>query len=1710
MSINTLNQSDLFSKDELLTQEQYWREKLQGDILMGGFPQDFQSTISGNYHISTISFKLPGELCDTLNRIGNNNLNAIYLILLSGVTYLLDRYTFNSDIIVGTPVLKGNPHAQLTGNIVLIRQIIDSESSYKDFLMQLKQTVSEAEKNSSYPFSKIAEMLGLPAGTAPKIMCMLKNIHDRSFISDTNYDTLISFEWDNGQITINIDYNSCIYKQETVKRICSQLERFYSCITKNVNIKLLDIEILSDEERNKLLFDFNDTYSEPYGAFAISKLFEEQASKTPDNIALSYNGTYMTYRELNEEANKLARMLRKKGICECSYDKGVLPEKSVVALIMDRSFEMIVSIMGVLKAGAAYLPIDPAYPTDRVIKILDDASIKFIISKNSVINKLSYTLLQNIGQIHTDINVTAKREQIKDLDNHPYPDRSLIDYSKYSNTIGMAHVKNSILIQGSRGCPYNCAYCHKIWPKTHITRSAKNIFEEVKHYYDLGVRKFAIIDDIFNLNVQNSSEFLNMIIDNKMDLQLFFANGLRGDILTEEYVDLMVRAGAVNISLALETASPRLQKLIGKNLNIDKLKHILNYITTKHPQVILDLFLMIGFPTETEEEAQMTIDFVKDIKWLHFPVLSILKIYPNTDMEKLALESGISKEAIMKSADIAYHELPETLPFSKHFARKIQAGFLNDYFLSKERLKSVTDIQRAVMSEDELLQKYNSYLPDRVNSIADVMKMAGINEYIDCPTPVKEDKPFYIPGPSSSVRSEDSEDRLKILFLDLSQYFTGENSMLYDVAEPPLGLMYLLTYLNKHFGDRIEGKILKSRFDFNSYDELYNIIGDLKPDIIGIRSLTFYKDFFHKTVSLIRQWGFSGAIVTGGPYATSDYQFVLADKNVDIAILGEGELTWHQLTTDMLKNGKKLPDYNSLKDINGIAFAKKCEKANKEQNSGLSCEIFLLDELSNILARESTENIEISDDPSRIAYIMYTSGSSGIPKGTLISNCSINRIVKNTNYISLSPRDSVLQLSNYAFDGSVFDIFGSLVNGAKLVLADSDTFLDMVKLARIIKEEKVNMFFVTTAMFNALIDINHVCLANIDRVLFGGERVSMEHAVKALKVMGKNKILHMYGPTENTVFTTFYSVNEVSEGAVTIPIGKPITGTKIYIMDRNNRLQPIGALGELCISGSGLAKGYLNDLRLTKEKFVDNPFVHGETLYKTGDLVRYLDDGNIEYIDRLDSQVKLRGFRIELGEIENCILKHQCIKEAVVICREGDGENRHICAYLVAEDNLEEVDVKEYLSKSLPDFMIPTYIIKMERLPLNSNGKIDKRNLPNPETTCNVELENAEAENEIELKLLELWKEELELERISIHDNFFDLGGHSLKAAILVSRINSEFGIELPLSEIFRNTTIKELAEDIGRMIQEGENEDEKCEATYNTMKYGENITLLKEGKAKDKNIFFIHDGSGEVAGYIEFCKNLENDFNCWGIKAKKLCGYSPENLEVADIADTYVSEIMSIQLEGPYYIGGWSLGGVIAFEIAKRFEKQNQEVRMLALFDSDSDVHAEDTTITHFDVETEKQFIKEILHEHKLDESIKSINDLDSIWSFVLDYFEKDNRTGDFINKLEAYLPDVLKPVIPYYAYTDIRELTQRLNTIRTLIKAQKSFKEGDKLKAQTYFFKASENSNLGWSIWEVHCENSLKLYSFSGDHYSMFKMPEVIKNSRLFDELLSEIALP
>uniref|UniRef100_A0A2P1CZA1 AptA2 n=1 Tax=Nostoc sp. HIID-D1B TaxID=2027338 RepID=A0A2P1CZA1_9NOSO len=446
------------------------------------------------------------------------------------------------------------------------------------------------------------------------------------------------------------------------------------------------------------------------------------------------------------------------------------------------------------------------------------------------------------------------------------------------------------------------------------------------------------------------------------------------------------------------------------------------------------------------------------------------------------------------------------------------------------------------------------------------------------------------------------------------------------------------------------------------------------------------------------------------------------------------------------------------------------------------------------------ENPTSNATSENLAYVIYTSGSTGKPKGVAVPHRAVNRLVCNTNYVKFVPIDRVAQASNTSFDAATFEIWGSLLHGARLVVIPQNVVLSPQHFAAYIRKQRISILFLTTALFNQLASVVPHAFKELRHLLFGGEAVDPNSVKAVLRNGAPQGLLHVYGPTESTTFASWYLVQDIPEGATKVPIGRPISNTQIYILDSKLQPVPIGTPGELYIGGDGLARGYLNRPELTKEKFITHFFekAEGSRLYKTGDLARFLPDGNIEFLGRIDHQVKIRGFRIELGEIEALLSQHPDVKQAVVIAREDIPGDKRLVAYIVLNQKVDAsaTTLKRFLQEKLPYYMVPAVFVIVDSLPLTPNGKVDRQNLPACDRTRpDLEETFVAVRNPIEEKLAVIWGQLLALEQIGINDNFFQLGGHSLIATQLLSRVREVFQVELSFNHIFEKPTIAALAQ---------------------------------------------------------------------------------------------------------------------------------------------------------------------------------------------------------------------------------------------------------------------------------------------------------------------------
>jgi amino acid adenylation domain-containing protein len=581
-----------------------------------------------------------------------------------------------------------------------------------------------------------------------------------------------------------------------------------------------------------------------------------------------------------------------------------------------------------------------------------------------------------------------------------------------------------------------------------------------------------------------------------------------------------------------------------------------------------------------------------------------------------------------------------------------------------------------------------------------------------------------------------------------------------------------------------------------------------------------------------------------------------------------------------------------------------------------------VDELAEQIATcdETDPRKDIGAD--NLAYVMYTSGSTGKPKGVAVTHRNIVRLVKNTNYANLTRDEVFLQFAPISFDASTFEIWGSLLNGARLALMPPGP-ASLDELGSALKRYQVTTLWLTTGLFHLMVDTHLDALRELQQLLTGGDVLSVPHAKRVVAELKGCRLVNCYGPTENTTFTSSYPIDNPAAINGSVPIGRAISNSYFYVLDKHLNPSPVGIPGELYIGGDGLARGYLNQPELTAAKFVNDPFRSGAgtQLYKTGDLVRRRSSGELEFLGRIDNQVKVRGYRIELEEVETVLAQHESVREAVVMVRKDQGD-KHLAAYVVPREGKAPTanELRGFLSERLPSQMVPSLFVVLEELPLSANGKIDRAAL----TALNGSQAAAKErcvlpQDKLELKLQRIWEKVLSLSGIGMDDNFFELGGHSLLAVRLFAQIEKSLGRSLPLATLFQAPSIRLLAEVLRK---------DGWAAPWSS------LVLLQSGG--DRRPFFcVHAAGGNVLEYHALAQLLGTDQPFYGFQALGLDGHQPPHTTIKEMAAHYIREMREVQPEGPYLIGGRSSGGTVAFEMACQLMAQGQQVELLALLDA-------------------------------------------------------------------------------------------------------------------------------------------------------------------------------
>ncbi|MCK4257326.1 MAG: amino acid adenylation domain-containing protein [Halanaerobiales bacterium] len=1871
MSKETLQNISLAS-GKFEKEKKYWLNKLSGTTRFE-LPLDYQRLKSIVRTYKTLQYSFSSDVSAKITKLARNSEHAAYMILLVGVKYLLYLYTSSEDVVVISPIPKQKNSKKYINSILALRTLINSDMTFKELLLKIKQTVVEADQNQNYPIQKVAEELNILFSEErfpfSDVVVSLENIHDTSYMANKRHDLSFAFVKNSDGLECRLEYGENLFRDETIRQIAKQLETILQVCLVDPDKKIKYLDIISAEERQKLLNEFNQTTEDYSKDKLVYQLFEEQVYKNPDRVALIFEDKQMTYLELNEKANQLARVLRNKGV----------KSDQIVGLMVEPSFEMFIGILGIIKAGGAYLPIDPDYPQERIDFILKDSEVDILITQNKLYSYISFdgeiidlddennyqgergnleivnkkqdliyiiytsgstgkpkgvmvehrnvlayinAFKKEFNPDHTDVVlqqasyafdasieeifpilteggklVISKRDQIRDINilidvleknkatiiscsplllnelNKMHPIESIHTYisggdvlkaeyifnlqkhAKVYNTYGptettvcvtynkckdsemvnvpigkpianykvyildrnqqlvpvgvagelcvagdgvtrgylnrpeltaekfipnmflknsnvlrdkiyrtgdkarwlpdgnvefLGRIDNQVKIRGFRielgeienqllnhdkiaeavvidriepnGDKYLCAYLvlvgevnslsvaeirtylekelpdymipsffiqldkiplttngkvdrnallkvdgnfstgiEYVAPSTKTEEKITKIWTEV-----LGVERVGINDNFFILGGQS---FKAMLISSKIikefnveiPVRIIFENPTVKELAI--YIDQADEASYSSIEVIeprdyypVSSAQKRIYVLnqldtdnitynmpyvltLDDHLDKERVKLTLRKLIQRH-EVLRTSFKMIDdqiaqiihqeeidlditYLQASEENLLETFkDFIQPFDLSKAPLLRAGFIECDAkdifilDMHHI-ISDGFSMEILTNEFMNLYNGavLPELKIQYKDFAvwqneflKSEQMKIQEDYWLDKFSgelpvLNLPTDYPRPSVQDFEgthftfdidkeltfslnelsltkgvtlnmtllaayyiLLAKYSgqediiigtpnagrhrSDLENIIGMFVNTLVLRGIassektfaqllNEVKDDTLRAYENQDYQFEMLVEKLHLERDMSRnplFDVLFIlqNISDEKMEKSSTVnfelniskFDLTlmaiELKDGMQFTFEYRSKLFKPQTierlakhyinilnafsqNSDILISNIDLLSNEERNMILDEFNSAEIKCSQKTIHQLFeeeVEKTPEKI-------ALVCNNDHMTyeelnkksNQLANLLRSKGIAkdqiVGIMVERSLEMIVGMMGVLKaGGAYLPidfDYPKerteymLKDSNVNILLTQDNMSKKVNFAG---EIILLGD--ETLFTGDSLNFKNMSSPNDLAYLIYTSGSTGMPKGVLLEH---KGIVSLATYfkkdLGIKNTDRILQFASCSFDASVWEIYMTLLTGATLYLIDQDTINSYDDFIEFLN---TNDLTVATLPPVYLKNLDPEKITSLRKVVTAGSKTNFDLVDK-----WKNKVSYVnaYGPTEGTICATDWECVCDTKEFVSVPIGKPIHNTKVYILNRDGQPAPIGVPGELCISGIGLARGYLNRQKLTEEKFVLNPFsVSGnedEKMYRTGDLARWLLDGNIEFLGRIDHQVKIRGYRIEIGEIESWLKKHERIIEALVVDYKDFALESYLCAYYTSKETLADNDLRQYLSNKLPNYMIPTYLISLDEMPITTSGKIDRKALPRPEGKLQEKIEYIPPSNEIEEKLVKIFSEVLSIKKIGVAHNFFEIGGDSIKAMQVAAKI-SQRGYYCKVQDIIMYPTIAQLA----------------------------------------------------------------------------------------------------------------------------------------------------------------------------------------------------------------------------------------------------------------------------------------------------------------------------
>ncbi|MHB9026168.1 MAG: amino acid adenylation domain-containing protein [Armatimonadota bacterium] len=1606
-------QREWFQGERLAAQLAYWKAQL-ADMVELELPLSRPRPAVKANHGARRSIHLSLELLNKLKALSREQGVTLFMTLLAAFYTLLNRYSGQEDLAVGTPIA-GRTRSEFESligffvNTLVLRADLSGAPTFRELLGRVRDTAFGAYANQDLPFDKLVEALrprrDMSRTPLVQVVFNFRNLPPREVelpelqMEALDFDDgisrfdlmLLGVETPEG-LRFIFEYDTDLYDAPTIERILGHLETVLERVVADPDGSITDLPLLTPNEHRQMLEDWNATGREFPRDATLHGLFTEQAARAPEAMALTCAGELVTYGELDHRSNQLAHYLSGLGV-------GL---ETPVGIYLERSTAMIVAMLAVVKAGGAYVPLDPAYPRERLLNTIDESAMPVLVTRESMREDVPGGGMR-IVCLDSEEDAVARQPE----DAPPV-------------AVAATNLAYIIFTSGSTGTPKGVAVPHR-----GVVRLVRD-----REFLDFRA------DDVLLF-------FRTLAFDiSGMEIWGALANGARLAIIPEvasleELGHIISREGVTILSLPTALLNPLVLD------NLDALRGLRALVAGGDvmPVPAAELAaralpacrVINGYgPTEaaiytTAYTIPAGARFAGSVP-IGRPLANVTAYVLDARMQPVPI--GVIGELYLGGECLArgYYRRP-TLTEERFIPHPFSADPEARLYKTGDLARWLPDGNLDFVGRADTQVKMHGY---RIE-LGDVEAVLGRHPAVqDCVALVREDTPgtkslvaYVAPRAEANCTPEALRDYLRDLlpgymlptaFVLLAQFpltpIGKVDRKALPAPEKPHGdadrapatpTERLLTDIWTEIFHLETVNLTDHFLDLGGHSLLaMQLIARLR-ETLGVE-LTLPTIFGHPTIAQLAAQveTLTGTVPDSTPppggstiHALFAEQAARTPEAIALTC-GEEQVTYGELNrrsnelahslrelgvgTDtpvglclersvemiiallgILKAGGAYVPLDPAYPRERLAFLVEdvgmpvllTREALQPLFAGCKTRVVCLDSEDEDCQRSLTPDLRDADmicqrsltpDPSprgrggvdlqeddpldqttadSLAYIMYTSGSTGVPKGVAVPHRGVARLVRGADYLDFRADDVFLQFAPLGFDASTFEIWGALLNGARLVIMPPEHgALDA--LGPVIRREDVTVLWLTASLFNLLVDEDLSALRGLRALLTGGETLSVSHMRRAYAALTGCRLINGYGPTENTTFTCCFPLPTDYTFGDSIPIGRPIAGTTVYLLDAD--LQPVspGEVGELYAGGEGVARGYWNRPELTAERFIPDPFSTepGARLYRTGDLARQLPDGAFDFVGRADDQVKIRGYRIEPGEIEAALAEHPAVRQCCVLAREDAPGEKQLVAYVAYHPGLALTAraARQFLQERLPEYMLPAAFVSLEGLPLTASGKVDRQALPAPEAESTEAHTCQPPRDALELQLVHIWEHLLKVSPIGVSDDFFEIGGHSLLAVELISCVRKATGVTLPLASLFEAPTVAQMA----ALLRRG-----GWHSRWTSL-------VAVQPAGIHPPLFCVAGAHDSALSFADLARALGNDQPLYALQEQGIFDTTQStHNSIEEMVAHYVKELRSLQPDGPYHLAGYSFGGIVAFEVAQQLAAQGQPVALLALLDT-------------------------------------------------------------------------------------------------------------------------------------------------------------------------------